>query len=118
MPQSEFADVRLVLMFCASCGESLPDDANFCPKCGIRTRRGIDAGVYPPFEELGEVFARVGQEMEKAFSIAAQEMEKAFRTAEENIRRSSSRETVVCSECGEKSPHNAMYCSKCGKKLS
>lgn len=106
------------LVFCVNCGEKLPENANFCPKCGTRTKIGVDAGVYPPFQELRDVLAKAGHEMEKAFSTAAREMEKAFRVAEQNIRQSTGRESVVCSECGEKSPSNATFCSRCGKKLS
>jgi len=108
----------MLLVFCSSCGEKLPDDANFCSKCGVRTKKGVDAGVYPPLEELRGALTKVGQEMEKAFSAAAREMEKAFRAARENIGESSGSEAVVCSECGERNPDYATFCSKCGKKLS
>src|SRR5437667_4446173 len=28
-------------MFCVSCGQQLPDEANFCPKCGVPQRMGV-----------------------------------------------------------------------------
>lgn len=31
-------------MFCVSCGKELPDDANFCLKCGKPLRGGTQAG--------------------------------------------------------------------------
>jgi len=105
------------MTFCSKCGEKLPENANFCPKCGARTQKGVEAGVYPPFEEMRDVLSKMGNEMEKAFSTAAREMEKAFRAAEGNIRRSTGTEAIICSKCGQKVSHYSVYCSKCGKKL-
>lgn len=37
-------------MYCSKCGEELPEDAYFCPKCGHRTPKGVEEGVaYPRF---------------------------------------------------------------------
>jgi ribosomal protein L40E len=103
--------------FCSKCGEELPEDARFCPNCGFRTEKGVEAGVSPPTEEWREEFLRVGQEMEKAFHTAAEEMRKAFKTARENIRQSTTKGSVVCGHCGEKNQGDANFCYKCGKKL-
>ena len=35
-------------MFCTSCGESLPNDANFCPACGHEVDHGPVAGAEAP----------------------------------------------------------------------
>ena len=105
------------MVFCPSCGEKLPDDANFCSKCGVRTRHGVEAGVSVPADEWREAFTKMGQEMEKAFQTAAREIQKAFKTARENVRETRSREFVVCKSCGEKTTANAVYCASCGKKL-
>lgn len=114
------SDVSLYVTFmsyCSKCGEKLPEDANFCFKCGVRTTKGAEAGVSTPLEELREAFSRMEQEMEKAFSVAAKEMEKAFKTARENIQRSIRKELVVCPHCGEKNSSDANFCYRCGKKL-
>ena len=105
------------MAFCSSCGEKLPEDVYFCSKCGVRTKKGAEAGVHTPVEELREAFSKMGQEMEKAFVTAAEELKKAFKTARENIRQSTSGEPVVCASCGEKNPGYASYCTKCGKEL-
>ena len=104
-------------VFCSNCSKELPENAYFCPKCGVRTRKGVEAGISTPWEELRVAFSRMGEEIEKAFSIAGKEMEKAFKTAKEKIKEATSREPVVCSDCGEENRADDMFCYKCGKKL-
>lgn len=82
--------------FCSKCGNKLAEDANFCPSCGARTRKGVEAGARVSEGELRETFNKIGQEMEKAFSTAAKEMHRAFKTARENIQRATSEEAIVC----------------------
>lgn len=103
--------------FCSKCGKKLSEDANFCPSCGARTKRGEEAGASIPADELRETFNKVGQEMEKAFSTAAKEMQRAFKTARENIQRTSGKEAVLCANCGGTNVTGASFCYKCGKKL-
>jgi uncharacterized membrane protein YvbJ len=104
--------------FCSKCGENLPDDVYFCPKCGTRTKTGKEAGVSAPAEELKEAFSIAGQEIEKAFRLAAKEIHEAFKTARENIRESTTTKAIVCSHCGEKNKGDSNFCYKCGRKLS
>jgi len=103
--------------YCTRCGKQLPEKAYFCPNCGVRTVRGTEAGVSIPVEQWKESFHEAGKEIEKAFSIAAKEMENAFRTARENVRESSSKGSVVCSQCGDKNLKDSDFCHNCGKKL-
>ncbi len=97
------------MVFCSKCGEKLPENAYFCFKCGIRTRKGIEVGISPPWNWE--------QNVEKALSTVAKEMEKAFETVREGIKKSIKREPVVCSRCGEKSLGYSKFCYKCGAKL-
>jgi rRNA maturation endonuclease Nob1 len=109
--------ISVILMeYCSNCGSKLEKDDYFCPKCGVRTKMGLEAGVSAPSEEWRETFARMGKEMERAFTLAGKEIEKAFKTARENIQQTTSKE-VVCSNCGQKSPSDAIFCYSCGKKL-
>jgi len=105
-------------VFCSRCGGELPENAYFCPKCGVRTAKGKEENVPIPWQDWRDTFSEVGEEIEKAFSAAAREIEKAFETAREEIKKATSKEPVVCPSCGEKSPAGAQFCHKCGGKLS
>ncbi len=105
------------MTYCSNCGEKLPDDALFCPKCGTKTLKGAEANVPSPSDELRDAFSKMSRELEKAFSVAAKEINDAFQTASENIQKSLKKEKIVCSNCGEKNPSNAVFCFKCGKQL-
>jgi ribosomal protein L40E len=102
--------------FCSKCGEKLPEDAYFCPRCGAKTRKGMEAGVATPLDELGKAFSRAGKQMEKAFSKAAMEIQEAFKTTGKSVRESTSKQ-VVCKNCKEKNPVDAVFCYSCGEKL-
>ncbi|MFP3984583.1 MAG: double zinc ribbon domain-containing protein [Candidatus Bathyarchaeia archaeon] len=105
------------MVYCSSCGEELPEKAYFCPRCGVRTKKGVEAGISTPWEEVRIAFSKMGEEMEKAFSVAGKEMEKAFKTAREKFREATSKEPSACPQCGEKNPFHAKFCYNCGKKL-
>ena len=105
------------MVFCSKCGEELPEEAYFCPKCGVRTKKGEEAGISTVWEEMKETLSKVGEEFEKALSLAASEMEKAFKTARDSIRESTKREPITCPQCGERNPDYARFCYKCGKRL-
>jgi len=108
----------MVMGFCSKCGLQLPEGAYFCPKCGVKTILGLQTGVYSPYEDMKEVFVKMGQEMEKAFSIAVKEMEKAFETARKNIDESTARTPRVCPNCSEKNAFDSRFCYKCGNAIS
>jgi len=102
---------------CSNCGEKLPEDAYFCPKCGTKAVKSVEANVVAPSDEVREAFVKMSQELEKAFAIAAREIQAAFQTARENIQQSLYKEPLVCPNCGEKNPSSAAFCYKCGKKI-
>lgn len=105
-------------MFCSNCGKELHEDANFCPKCGERTRKGVEAGISTPLEDLKVAFSKMSEELEKAFSIAGREMEKAVKTARDRIKEATTREPLTCPHCGKENSSDAKFCFQCGKKLS
>jgi ribosomal protein L40E len=108
-----------MLVFCSNCSEKLPENANFCPKCGARTRKGAETGVSPPWKiYLQDDLSKIEKEVEKAISAASTEMEKALRAMREEIRETTTLEPLVCSNCGERNPAKAQFCYKCGKKLN
>jgi predicted amidophosphoribosyltransferase len=106
------------MAYCSKCGKKLPEDANFCPNCGVRTQKGFEAGAGYPTEEIRDAFAKAGEQMEKAFRTAAKEIGDAFKTARDNIRQSTSKDSLECSNCGTKNPVSSNFCYKCGKKLT
>jgi uncharacterized membrane protein YvbJ len=105
------------MAYCSNCGEELPKDAYFCPKCGAKAMQGVEANVPYLSDELREAFAKMSQELEKAFTLAAEEIQAAFQTARENIQQSLYKEPLACPNCGEKNRSTAAFCYKCGKKL-
>jgi predicted amidophosphoribosyltransferase len=106
------------MVYCSKCGEEIPEDANFCPKCGARTQKGEKEGVHIHVsDELKDGLTKAGQEIEGALSLAAKEIEEAFRTAVESIRESRKKEMIKCPNCGEENPKKASFCHNCGEKL-
>ncbi len=103
------------MSFCTNCGEKLPKDANFCPKCGFKAT--IGAQTYTASDELRDSMTKMSAELEKAFNVAAREIHQAFQTARKNIQETTNKEPIICPNCGEKNRAQATYCSKCGTKL-
>ena len=99
----------IVMVFCAQCGENLPENAYFCLKCGVRTSKGEEDGVSYPWNWEKEV--------EKALSTAANEVEKAFVTVKTSFQKTVKKEPITCPQCGEKNLSSDKFCSKCGKHL-
>ena len=105
------------MAYCSNCGEKLPKDACFCPKCGTKAIKGAEADAPVLSDELREAFNKMSQELEKAFAVASKEINAAFQTARENIKKSLQKELVICPSCGEKNPSDAVFCYRCGKKM-
>jgi len=97
-------------MFCSQCGEELPETANFCLKCGVMTRQGIEADVPSPW--------KWDEEVEKTLSTVAKELEKTFETVREKIHTSIKGESIICPHCGGKNQSGSKFCSKCGNELA
>ena len=105
------------MAFCQNCGEKLPKDSNFCPKCGVKTAQGTERQTPTPSDEMRQAFAKMSIELEKAFAIASKEIQVAFQTARENVLQSIQKESVVCGNCSGKNPAGSVYCYNCGQKI-
>lgn len=105
------------MAYCSNCGEKLPKDASFCPKCGTKTVLGAETNAPATSDELRQAFAKMSQEIEKAFAIAAKEIQDAFQTARDNVQKSMQKEQIICGNCGASNPGGSLYCFKCGQKL-
>jgi ribosomal protein L40E len=101
------------LGFCTKCGKDLLEDAFFCPRCGIKTIKGTEAGVATPYEDWRDALARAGKELDR-ISV---EIGRAFEPARKKLQETFNPETKICSNCGEKNRGDAVYCNKCGKSL-
>ena len=105
------------MVYCTNCGEKIPKDAIFCPKCGSKAAISAESMVSISSDELRESFAKMSEELERAFNIAAKEIHDAFHKVGNSIQQNLNKEAIVCPNCGEKNPGTAVFCSKCGKKL-
>jgi uncharacterized membrane protein YvbJ len=109
------------MAYCSNCGEKLPKDAAFCPKCGTKTTGTTGARAYTTGEEMRQAFEKMSIEMEKAFTLASKEIQAAFRNARENMQQKTTtaapKEPIVCGTCNEKNPGDSVFCYNCGKKL-
>jgi len=107
------------MVYCSNCGEKIADDAYFCPKCGTKTEKGKAAKAAYPADELRDAFYQVGIELERAFNLAARETHSAIQRARENWQQKpSQQQTVTCTKCTTKNPHNSVFCHSCGTKLA
>lgn len=109
-------------MFCSHCGQEIPDNTNFCPKCGIRTIIGAEANIPIPRQrnwedDLESAAERIGEELEKAFTIAGRELENAVRRIKGEGEKTPAQESVSCASCGEQNQQGTNFCFKCGTKL-
>jgi len=75
-------------MFCYKCGTELPENANFCLNCGVRTARGAEAKVPLPYREM---FSDMEKTLEKSFLTASVEMKNAFNKAKDEVRKAANR---------------------------
>ncbi|MCW4007132.1 MAG: zinc-ribbon domain-containing protein [Candidatus Bathyarchaeota archaeon] len=105
------------MVYCSNCGEKIPKDANFCPKCGAKAIKNMETAAPPVSDEMRETLNKISQELEKAFAVAAKEISAAFQTVSENIKKSLQREAVACPSCGAKNPSGAVFCYECGKRI-
>ena len=104
------------MAYCTKCGEKISEDAYFCPKCGTKTQKGIEANVSNSADEMREAFQKLGIEMEKAFLLVAKEAHTAFQKAKDNVQKSTEPQQITCRNCQATMPSGAVYCPKCGTK--
>jgi len=107
------------LPYCSNCGQEIPEDAYFCPKCGTKTAKGRASKAAYPADELRDAFYSVGIELERAFNMAARETHSAIQRARKNFRQEySPKTTVVCPKCGTKNPYGSIFCYSCGSRIA
>jgi ribosomal protein L40E len=117
------------MVICRSCENELSEDANFCPKCGLRTEKGENDNVRTPIDRRAEL----EKEIELAIQNATKLLEEAVETAKKGLKqiseelktelekvketRTKKNNTIYCPKCGAKLPIDSEYCTKCGTKI-
>jgi hypothetical protein len=76
------------MVFCYKCGTELPDQANFCFNCGVRTEKGVKVNVPMPYKEI---LNDMENQLERAFATASEEMKNAFNRAKEDVKKAANR---------------------------
>jgi predicted amidophosphoribosyltransferase len=117
------------MAYCSNCGKELDAESNFCPKCGVRTEKGVKEGVALPWASdpywRGEVDVALKKAskavdegvkiVQDTFREVAGEVEKGVKTAKTSIKESAG--PVFCRNCGGENTRYARFCTKCGKEL-
>jgi len=114
---------------CRGCGDEISEKAYFCPRCGLRTEAGEEAGVKTPISTL----PGWERDVETALSNATKLLEDAFEAAKKGLQRAADEiegevkkardvgvkksAPVFCPKCGSKNPRDSQYCTACGKEI-
>jgi len=116
------------MVTCRGCGDELAKDANFCPKCGLRTEKGEATGVKTPVTQrpewekgLGDALNNATRLMEDAFQAAKKGLQAAADEIGVELERTRRGVNVLgpiyCPKCGSENQGDAQYCTKCGKEI-
>ncbi len=113
--------------YCSNCGKEMGDDANFCPKCGVRTEKGAKEGVAIPWAsdphwrmEMDIALQKASRAIDDGVKIVqdtfrevAGEVGKGVNSARESVKAG----PIYCKNCGAENSKYARFCTKCGKPL-
>jgi len=117
------------MVYCSNCGRQVDDDANFCPKCGVRTEKGVSEGVSSPWfsdprwrQDIDSALQKAGKSIDEGLKVARDSLRDAAKRVEEEVQtaRKDFRERagpVFCKACGQENTRYARFCTKCGKEL-
>jgi len=117
------------VIYCSNCGKQLEDDVNFCPKCGVRTEKGVKEGVAAPWlsdphwrQELDTTLQKASKSLDEGLKVArdslreaAKRVDEEFQTTKKDVRERTG--PVYCKACGQENTRYARFCTKCGKEL-
>jgi len=117
------------VVYCTNCGKQVEDDANFCPKCGVRTEKGVREGVASPWisdprwrQEFDSALQRAGKSIDEGLKVArdslrdaTKRVEEEFQSAKQDFKERAG--PVYCKACGQENTRYARFCIKCGKEL-
>lgn len=115
------------MTYCSNCGKEIDPESNFCPKCGVRTDKGVREGVSIPWasdphwrQEMDVALQKASRAIDDGVKIVqdtfrevAGEVEKGVHSARESVKTG----PVFCKNCGAENTKYAKFCTKCGKTL-
>jgi predicted amidophosphoribosyltransferase len=117
------------MSYCSNCGKELDAESNFCPKCGVRTEKGVKEGISIPWTsdphwraEMDIALQKASRAIDEGVKIVQEtfhevvgEIEKGVYTARTNVKERTG--PVFCKVCGTENTRYAKFCTKCGKLL-
>jgi predicted amidophosphoribosyltransferase len=117
------------MIYCSNCGKELETETNFCPKCGVRTDKGVAEGVAIPWasdphwrQEMDVALQKASRAIDEGVKVVqetfreiAGEVEKGVKTAKTRVEERNG--PVFCRNCGKENTRYARFCTKCGKEL-
>ena len=117
------------MTYCSNCGKEIDAEANFCPKCGVRTEKGVKEGVSIPWaadphwkQEMDIALDKASKAINEGVKIVqdtfrevAHEVDKNVNTARTSVTERTT--PVYCKNCGQENTRYAKFCMKCGKPL-
>ena len=108
------------MSYCSNCGKEIDAEANFCPKCGVRTEKGASDPHWR--QEMDMALDKASKAIDEGVKIVqdtfrevAQEVDKNVKIAKTNVTERTT--TVYCKYCGQENTRYAKFCTKCGKPL-
>ncbi|MFC1804122.1 zinc-ribbon domain-containing protein [Thermoproteota archaeon] len=117
------------MSICRSCEKELTEDANFCPKCGLRTEKGEKENVRTPEDRRPEWEKDLDLAIKNANKLledAVETAKKGLKQVSEEVRteldrakeiRTKKKSLLYCPKCVSKNPSDSDYCIKCGAKI-
>ena len=115
------------MSFCSNCGKELDAESNFCQKCGVRTEKGVKAGVAIPWasdphwrQEMDVALQKASKAIDEGVKIVRETFRDVAGEVEKGVKkaRTSMKEGYVeCWNCGQESTKFAKFCTNCGKEL-
>jgi predicted amidophosphoribosyltransferase len=117
------------MVYCSACGKEIDAEANFCPKCGVRTEKGVQEKVTIPWasdpywrQELDVALKKASKAVDDGVKIVQDtfkevvgEVDKGVKSARENVKDRTG--PVFCRVCGQENNKFSRYCTKCGKEI-
>ncbi len=109
-------------MYCKNCGAEIADEVNFCPKCGVRTEKGMKEGVATPYDthwrqDVESALQQASKAIDEGVKVARNSLREVTKEIDKEYKTHRESEKLYCRNCGQENVRSARYCVKCGKPL-